>query len=348
MSRGRWPRAARAPVPDGVRSRSIPVYVVSPPRTLLLDLVGPLEVIRRANIEQTEVRFEVHHVGPRRTLMTSVGLEVTNLGPLPRTLPAGAMVMICGSVDRLTLADDANRGRDRRDEDAIVRWLRATVRPEHTVISICSGALLAARAGLLDDHRCTTHHDCCAELATIAPRAKVIADRLYVIDGQRMTSAGVTTGIDLLLHVVSELTSQACAAAIARYLVVYLRRSGAEPQLSPWLEGRSHIHPAVHRVQDAITAEPTRAWGNAALARLAGTSGRHLSRLFKQHTGMTLPDYRNRVRVAVAHELLSQTQLDIELVAERAGFGSTRQLRRAWGKWHATPPSYRRRGRDRQ
>ena len=202
-------------------------------------------------------------------------------------------------------------------------------------------------AGLLDDHRCTTHHDCCAELAAIAPRAKVIADRLYVIDRQRLTSAGVTTGIDLLLHVVAEHTSQACAAAIARYLVVYLRRSGADPQLSPWIDGRNHIHPAVHRVQDAITKDPARAWASATLARLAGTSGRHLSRLFKQHTGMSLPDYRNRVRVAVAHELLTHTQLDMERVAERAGFGSTRQLRRAWSRWHPTPPSHRRRERDR-
>jgi transcriptional regulator GlxA family with amidase domain len=321
--------------------------VVSPPRTLLLDIVGPLEVIRRANVEQAAVQFEVHHVGPRRRLMTSVGLETANHGPLPRTLPEGAIVMIGGSVDRLTLTGEADGRRDRRDEDAIVRWLRTAVRPEHLLISICSGALLAARAGLLDEHRCTTHHDCCAELAAIAPRAKVIADRLYVIDRRRLTSAGVTTGIDLLLHVVAEHTSQACAAAIARYLVVYLRRSGADPQASPWIDGRNHIHPAVHRVQDAITKEPARAWASAALARLAGTSGRHLSRLFKQHTGMSLPDYRNRVRVAVAHELLTHTQLDMELVAERAGFGSTRQLRRAWSKWHPAPPSRHRRGRDR-
>lgn len=343
MSTVRSPRARRAPVPD----RTIPLYVVSPPRTLLLDIVGPLEVIRRANIEQEAVRFEVHHVGPRQTLMTSVGLEVTKLGALPRALPADAMVMIGGSIGRLTLADEraADRGRDRDDEDAIVQWLRAAIRPEHTVVSICSGALLAARAGLLDGHRCTTHHDCCAELAKLAPRATVIADQLYVIDDRRLTSAGVTTGIDLMLHIVAELTSQACAAAIARYLVVYLRRSGAEPQLSPWLEGRNHVHPAVHRVQDAIAAEPARAWAIGALARLAGTSSRHLSRLFKQHTGMSVPDYRNRVRVAVAHELLGHTQLDVERVAARAGFGSTRQLRRAWSKWHSAPPSHRRRAR---
>ncbi|HEU4730358.1 MAG TPA: helix-turn-helix domain-containing protein [Kofleriaceae bacterium] len=117
-----------------------------------------------------------------------------------------------------------------------------------------------------------------------------------------------------------------------------IRRDGAEPQLSPWLEGRNHLHPIVHKVQDAIAAYPRRPWPSAALAKLAGTSVRHLSRLFHEHTGMNLPDYRNRVHVALAHELLAQTRLDIERVAERAGFASARQLRRAWRKWYSTPP----------
>ncbi|MFX5903516.1 helix-turn-helix domain-containing protein, partial [Acinetobacter baumannii] len=92
-----------------------------------------------------------------------------------------------------------------------------------------------------------------------------------------------------------------------------------DPQLSPWLEGRNHIHPAVHRVQDAIAAEVTRDWTVTRLARIAGVSSRHLSRLFREHVGMSLVDYTNRLRVALAQELLSQTRLDMEHVAERAG-----------------------------
>jgi transcriptional regulator GlxA family with amidase domain len=322
-------------VPD---VRRIAVYAVFPPRALLLDLTGPLEVLRRANLEQPRVQFDVHPVSPRRDVMTSIGVVAAGLAPLPAELPAGALVVVGGSVSALTLAADRDAAHDRRDAAAIVAWLRAVVRDDHTVISICSGALLAARAGLLDGKACTTHHECCAELAAIAPRARVLADRLYVEDGHQLTSAGVTAGVDLMLHVVAAMTSQAVALAIARYLVVYLRRTGAEPQLSPWLEGRNHLHPAVHKVQDAIAADPRRAWSSAALARLAGSSSRHLSRLFSAHTGMSLPDYRNRLRVARARELLVETQLDLERVAERAGFASTRQLRRAWHKWYATPP----------
>jgi transcriptional regulator GlxA family with amidase domain len=125
--------------------------------------------------------------------------------------------------------------------------------------------------------------------------------------------------------------------------VVYLRRSGADPQLSPWLQGRNHIHPAVHRAQDAMAADPAKAWTLQRLARIAGASSRHLSRLFHEHAGMSISDYRNRLRVALARELLSQTQFDMEYVAERSGFGSTRQLRRAWRRQYPSNPREARR-----
>ena len=141
-----------------------------------------------------------------------------------------------------------------------------------------------------------------------------------------------------MLHIVSQLTNQSCAVAIARYLVVYLRRSGADPQLSPWLEGRNHIHPAVHRVQDAIASDLTKSWTLSRLAKTAGAGNRHLSRLFNQNVGMSIKDYSNRLRVALAWDLLSQTSLDMESVAERAGFASSRQLRRAWRKVYTTAP----------
>ncbi len=94
----------------------------------------------------------------------------------------------------------------------------------------------------------------------------------------------------------------------------------------------------MHRVQDAISHDPAKAWNLRGLARIAGASNRHLSRLFHEHAGMNITDYINRLRVTLAHELISQTRLDIEQVAERAGFGSTRQLRRAWRRQYGTTP----------
>ncbi len=321
------------------KSRLIAVYVVLPQQTMLLDVAGPLEVVRAAQREQTAVRFEVHYVGPAAEVSTSIGLTVTGIEPLPKRLPDGAMVMLSGDVEyAMASGGGAARRRSGAGDAEIVAWLRGNVRPGHKLVAICSGALLAARAGLLDGHACTTHHACCKELARLAPDARVLENRLYVEDGDRYTSAGVTSGIDLMLHIVGELTGDACAAAIARYLVVYLRRGGSDPQLSPWLEGRNHLHPAVHRVQDAIAADPAKDWTLRGLARIAGASSRHLARLFQEYAGMSVTNYKNSLRVALARELLSQTSLDMERVAERAGFGSTRQLRRAWGRLYDTAP----------
>jgi transcriptional regulator GlxA family with amidase domain len=141
-----------------------------------------------------------------------------------------------------------------------------------------------------------------------------------------------------MLHIVSSLLGHVCALAIARHLVLYLRREGAEAQISPWLQGRNHIHPAVHRVQDAIIANPAADWSRARLAKIASASPRHLSRLFNEHAGMSLTDYINSLRVTLAHELLKSSRLDLERVAERSGFASSRQLRRVWRRSHETPP----------
>jgi transcriptional regulator GlxA family with amidase domain len=322
--------------------RRIEVYVVVPPRLLLLDVAGPLEVVRWANHVQEAVHFEVHYVGPSSSLQTSIGLTLTAIAPLPDKLPQGALVVLAGDVEQvMTRGGQAGSGRTDADagaEEAIVEWLQAAIQPGHKLISICSGALLAGRAGLLDGRACTTHYSCCSELALLAPRAKVLENRLYVEDGECYSSAGITTGVDLMLHIISQLTDQSCAVAVARYLVVYLRRGGDDPQLSPWLEGRNHIHPAVHRVQDAIAGDLTKSWTLSRLAKIAGAGDRHLSRLFNENVGMSVKDYTNRLRVALAKELLGQTRLDMECVAERVGFASSRQLRRAWRRIYTTAP----------
>lgn len=327
--------------------RQVPVYVVLPPRVLLLDVAGPLEVLRRANQLQSDVRFDVHYVAPTTEVRSSIGVALAAVEPLPAGLPAGAWIVVAGDVEDVMAPGGRPPARvksDAADERAIVAWLREATRPDTRLICICTGALLAARAGLLDGRFCTTHHSACAELAQIAPTTKVQDNRLFVEDGPCCTSAGITTGIDLMLHVVGQSVDPSCVAAIARYLVVYLRRGGADPQLSPWLEGRNHVHPAVHRVQDAIAADLTRSWQVKALARIANVSDRHLTRLFAEHVDMRISQYINRLRVARAHELLSHTRLDMEQVAERAGFGSARQLRRAWRREHASAPRSARAG----
>jgi transcriptional regulator GlxA family with amidase domain len=173
----------------------------------------------------------------------------------------------------------------------------------------------------------------------VEPRARVLENRIFVKDGPVFTSAGVTAGLDLALHVIGEQLDVRVAADIARDLVVYMRRAGTDPALSPWVMYRNHLHPAVHRVQDAVTRDPTEKWHLEDLADVACTSTRNLSRLFAQYAGCSPLDYVQLIRFALAKELVMQTRLDLEEVAKRAGFHSAQQLRRVWLRWELKPPS---------
>ncbi len=166
----------------------------------------------------------------------------------------------------------------------------------------------------------------------------MLENRLYVEDGNRYSSAGISTGIDLMLHLVSRLASPQAALAAARKMVIYLRRSGQDPQMSPWLSGRNHIHPAIHRAQDAIMADPAHDWSLPGLADIAHLSERHLSRLFREHVGQSVVDYVNLMRVTLAQELLKQSRLDMESLAHRAGFASSRHMRRVFSQHHGLSP----------
>lgn len=302
----------------------IPVYFVVMPGLVLLDLAGPAEAFRLAN-KLAPGAFALHYCGPQAETETGLdGLFVTRLQPLPDRLPAHALVSLPGQV---------GRGPDWRDPAVrtVVAWL-AERQPADgfRVMSVCSGALLAAAAGLLRGRECTSHHACLDELAQLEPQARVHGNRIFVEDGPLYTSAGITAGIDLALHLVAQTCGPQVAVATARDMVVYLRRSGQDPALSPWLDGRNHLHPGVHRVQDAILRDPAAPWTAETLAQQAHTSARHLNRLFTEHTGCTPMEYLSRIRLALASELIRSTRLDLERVAERAGFGSAHHLRRVW------------------
>lgn len=323
---------------------TIPVLFVLLPNVLMLDLAGPAEVLRLAaqGESETALKVDLHYVSPVASLQSSIGLPLSGLAPLPEFLMPGTLVVLVGSTTGTTPAQQLQF---EQASVVVTDWLQRVFEPSgNRLVCICAGALIAAKAGLLEGRQCTTHHSLCATLQAIAPNARVLENRLYVTDGPISCSAGVTAGIDLMLHLVAGLAGPQLACSVARDMVVYMRRGGADPQLSPWIAGRNHLHPALHRVQDAITAAPCDDWSVTRMASLACTSSRHLARLFQEHAGISPLDYLHRLRVSVARELLAQSTLDMEAIAERAGFGSARHLRRIWGKYEATPPSESRSG----
>ena len=183
--------------------------------------------------------------------------------------------------------------------------LRAANTP-HRLLTICSGTLLAARAGLLANRRCTTHHELLRALRVLAPQAQVVDNRVFVVDGPLASSAGITAGVDLALHLIADECGEALASGVAEDMVVYLRRSPRDPEQSPFLAHRRHLHAAVHRVQDAAGAEPQRNWDMAALAAVGHVTERHLLRLFIGHTGVSPLRYLQSIRLERARQSLER------------------------------------------
>ena len=315
-----------------IMPKSQSIYFLLLPDTLLLDLAGPADAFLFANRYQNQIRFELKFIGPQDSIQSSVGLHLSPLHALPDKLEDEAILVLPGQIGGLEVYQEPHA------QEAI-RWLRQTVTSRHRLMCICSGALLAAYAGLLQGHKATTHHHHCEELASIDSSIKIEENRIFVEDGNICTSAGVTAGIDLALHITSELAGPLAAGAVARNLVVYMRRSGTDPALSPWLKYRNHIHPVVHKIQDAMVKDPAYPWNLSQLASIACSSTRHVTRLFKQQTDISIQAYLNSLRLSLASKFLSNTDWSIERVAEASGFGSARQFRRIWSMHFATPPS---------
>ncbi|MBM0404319.1 GlxA family transcriptional regulator [Serratia sp. 4542] len=295
------------------------VYFLLLPNVLSLDVSGPAETLRLAG------QFSLRYLSPSPQIICSIGMTLSGLQPLPERLEDGAILVLPGVGDsqRYFAGEEAEQAR---------RWL-ATLRPDLqrqriTLVCICSGALLAAQAGLLDGYQCTTHHDVIERIRRQAPAAQVKENRIFVEDRGVYTSAGITTGIDLALHLVHRHCGSGRARDVARDMVVYFRRAGDDPQLSPWLRYRNHLHPAVHRAQDVMAAEPEADWSVPQVAEKAHVSSRHLARLFRSYVGISVREYHEQLRLAVAQQRLQQGY-GLEKAALAAGFSSGRQLRRA-------------------
>ena len=324
-----------------ISARLIDVVFVIVPHSLLLDIAGPAEAFRLANQHREArgqaPRFRLRFCGPHATPSTSVGLMLADLAPLPTGLHAPSWVVVVGQPT-------AHANQVTPAITTTAHWLNHQLRDAlrtnetaHRLITICSGALLAARAGLLGTRRCTTHHELLASLRALAPHAQVADNRVFVVDGPLASSAGITAGIDIALHMIAEECGEALAASVAEDMVVYMRRSPRDPELSPFHMHRRHLHTTVHRVQDAIITRPDRDWDMNALAAVGNTTSRHLLRLFLEHACVSPLDYLRSIRLERARQSL-EYGASVTRAAEVAGFRSGLQLRRAWSRqWGGSP-----------
>jgi len=290
-----------------------------------LDVTGPLEVF--AAIEG----YRVTTVSPGgRPVRTSSGLRIT---------PDEAL-----DVPPETLVVPGGDG-TREPDPELVGWLREHGHRPRRIMAVCTGAFLLAAAGLLDHRRATTHWRYCATLAARYPLVAVDPEPIFVRDGRISTSAGVTAGIDLALALVEEDHGRELALAVARGLVMFLRRPGGQSQFSAQLSGQVAASEPLREVQRLIAERPAADLSVPALAAHAHLSPRQFSRAFTAQTGMPPGRYVDRVRLETASRLLEDTAATgVAEVARQAGYGTAEAMRRAFVQGVGVAPlEYRRR-----
>ncbi|MFJ2609010.1 GlxA family transcriptional regulator [Streptomyces sp. NPDC091279] len=296
-----------------------------------LDVTGPVEVFAGADTAAPgsyRIRTASLDGAPVRT---SSGLTL---------LPDGALADVPEPHTLIVPGGIGTRDADPR----LTRWLRAHGPGVPRLVSVCTGAILLADAGLLDGRRATTHWAYCEQFAHDHPAVEVDPDPIYVRDGHVATSAGVTSGIDLALALVEEDLGRQLALTVARHLVVFLRRPGNQAQFSVQLAAQTARREPLREVQQWITEHPADDLSVDALAARAALSPRHFARAFEAETGTTPGRYVDRVRLEHARRLLEDTGDGVEEISRTCGYGTPEAMRRAFVKALDTAPAeYRRR-----
>ncbi|UGY94506.1 GlxA family transcriptional regulator [Streptomyces gobiensis] len=298
-----------------------------------LDLTGPLEVFTAAaEVLRDPTAYQVRTATlDGSPIRTSSGLTLT-----PDTALHGCRVPH-------TLVVPGGHG-TRSAGPRIVGWLRERAPRAQRVMSVCTGTLLLAEAGLLDGRRATTHWAYCDLLAERYPAVRVEPEAVFVRDGKVVTSAGVTTGIDLALALVEEDHGRDVALTVARHLVVFLRRPGNQAQFSAQLSAQSAQRRPLRDVQHWISEHPEADLSVEALARRSNLSPRHFARAFRAEVGMSPGRYVDRVRLEAARRRLEDSAEGIEEISRACGYGTPEAMRRAFIKALGAPPAeYRRR-----
>lgn len=297
----------------------------------LLDMAGPADVFAEANLLGADYRVAL--LSPTGAdVTTSTGIRIAVDGgpghqPEPRTfLIAGGDIYPRTAVPR-----------------ELIDAVQAVAVGAQRVASVCTGAFILAAAGLLDGKRATTHWKVAQTLASRYPNTRVEADAIYVRDGTTYTSAGVSAGIDLALALVEEDHGPDLTREVARALVVYLQRAGGQSQFSAPLQGSPPRTPALRRIADLVTADPSASHTLTELAEYLNLSSRHLTRLFHDELSTTPTRYVQSIRLDIAKALLDQGYTATQ-TAERAGFPSYESLRRVFARdLGMTPAAYQRR-----
>lgn len=312
------------------------------PEVDLLDVTGPAEVFTLANRESGgRARYRVDLAGPGpagEQVTTSAGVRVVTDTGFADVGSAVDTLLVPGAVD--WCAD----GPRPKIADGVVEWVRDTAPHARRIASVCVGAHVLAAAGLLDGRTATTHWSTADRLAADHPEVTVDPDPIFVRSGRVWTGAGISACLDLALALVAEDHGEDLALAVARQLVVYLKRQGGQSQFSVPISRPPATRRDIDELRRYVADHLDRDLSAPALAARMCLSERHFARVFAQETGTTPAAYVEALRVEAARRLLETTDQPLELVARSTGLRSVETLHRAFQRQIATSPgAYRRR-----
>jgi transcriptional regulator GlxA family with amidase domain len=298
-----------------------------------LDLTGPMEVFTIANRFAGAPAYDVFVASlAGGEIVSNAGLRIAgvrSLSELPQDLDT---ILVAGG----------ETAQGRIAEGELGAWLRERATRTRRIGSVCDGALVLAAAGLLDGRRATTHWKACDLLAARWPAVRLEPDAIFVADPPFYTSAGITAGMDLCLSLVEADLGGEVALAVARHLVLFMRRPGGQSQYSAVLKVKPAAPPRIASLIGEITANPTGDLSLPSLAARAGMSERTFVRRFHEYAGETPAAFVEMARIDCAKALLERSDWPLARIAERAGFGSLDALHRAFRKrLGATPSDYR-------
>ena len=323
--------ARRRGIGAGDRARTVAILVYGGVQSL--DVTGPFEVFAGAN---ALLGARERAPGYELSLLSRDGAPVSSSSGL-RITPDHDLAHAPAPLDTLILPGGWGHGDAERDEQ-LIAWIAEASATARRTVSVCTGAFLLARAGLLAGRRATTHWASAARLAESYPDVEVDPDPIFVREGSLWTSAGVTAGIDLALAMVEEDHGRDLTLATARELVMFLRRPGGQAQFSAQLAVQFAEHEPLRELQAHILEHPGTDLEVATLARRVAMSPRNFARVFAREIGMTPARFVTSVRVETARRRLEETSDDLLAICEGCGFGSLESMRRAFLSLVGTPP----------